>query len=98
MQKYRCVPSVYGHSAEPMPSIEEIEKHYRESYYQDPTGQYAKAYEKVELDYFDDRANVALDFATLHGVAKGHALDLGCGEGFTLKSAQPSGFAAFGLV
>ena len=68
MQKYRCVPSVYGHSAEPMPSIEEIERHYRESYYQDPTGQYAKTYEKVELDYFDDRANVALDFSAAHGV------------------------------
>ncbi|WLB57003.1 class I SAM-dependent methyltransferase [Bradyrhizobium sp. 521_C7_N1_3] len=97
MQKYRCVPSVYGHSAEPMPSIEEIERHYRESYYQDPTGQYAKTYEKVELDYFDDRANVALDFSALHGVAKGNVLDLGCGEGFVLKSARRRGFNVYGV-
>ncbi|MBK3665702.1 class I SAM-dependent methyltransferase [Bradyrhizobium diazoefficiens] len=97
MQKYRCVPSVYGHSAEPMPTVEEIEKHYRESYYQDPTGQYSKSYERVELDYFYDRANVALDFAALHGVAKGNAIDLGCGEGFFLKAAQNRGFNVFGV-
>jgi 2-polyprenyl-3-methyl-5-hydroxy-6-metoxy-1,4-benzoquinol methylase len=97
MQKYRCVPSLYGHSAEPMPTIEEIEKHYRESYYQDPTGQYKKAYDRPELDYFDDRANVALDFSAAHGVTEGNAIDLGCGEGFFLKSAQRRGFNVFGV-
>lgn len=97
MQKYRCVPSVYGHSVEPMPSIEEIERHYRESYYQDPTGQYKKAYDPAELDYFEDRASIALDFSAAHGVTEGNLLDLGCGEGFFLKSAHKRGFNLFGV-
>jgi 2-polyprenyl-3-methyl-5-hydroxy-6-metoxy-1,4-benzoquinol methylase len=97
MQKYRCVPSLYGHSAEPMPTTDEIEKHYRESYYQDPTGQYKKTYDGAELDYFDDRANIALDFFAAHGVTKGNLIDLGCGEGFFLKSAHRRGFNVFGV-
>lgn len=97
MPKYRCVPSLYGHSADPMPTIGEIEKHYRESYYQAPTGQYKKEYDQAELDYFDDRASIALDFAAAHGVSRGNAIDLGCGEGFFLKSAHRRGFNIFGV-
>ncbi|MBU6462887.1 MAG: methyltransferase domain-containing protein [Proteobacteria bacterium] len=95
--KYRCVPSPYGHSAKPMPSVDEIEKHYRELYYQDPTGQYKKVYDQAELVYFDDRANIALDFSVSKGVSKGNLIDLGCGEGFFLKSAQRRGFNIFGV-
>lgn len=95
--KYRCVPSLYGHSAEPMPSIDEIEKHYRELYYQDPTGQYKKTYDQAELVYFDDRANIALDFSASNGVTKGNLIDLGCGEGFFLRSAHRRGFNVFGV-
>jgi 2-polyprenyl-3-methyl-5-hydroxy-6-metoxy-1,4-benzoquinol methylase len=97
MSVYRCVPSRYGHSVEPMPSIEEISRHYRESYYQNPTGQYKEAYDVTELTYFDDRAGIALDFAALHGVSAGSVIDLGCGEGFFLKSAKHRGFDVFGV-
>jgi 2-polyprenyl-3-methyl-5-hydroxy-6-metoxy-1,4-benzoquinol methylase len=97
MQKFRCVPSRYGHSVEPMPSVEEISRHYKESYYQDPTGQYKRSYDRAELAYFDHRAGLALDFAELHGVSTGSALDLGCGEGFFLKAAQQRGFNVFGV-
>lgn len=97
MSKFRCIPSRYGHSADPMPTTDEIEKHYRESYYQDPTGQYKKTYDAVELDYFDDRANIALDFAAAHGVTRGNVIDLGCGEGFFLKSAHRRGFEVYGV-
>jgi 2-polyprenyl-3-methyl-5-hydroxy-6-metoxy-1,4-benzoquinol methylase len=80
-----------------MPSVEELSRHYRDSYYQDPTGQYRTAYDPVELSYFDHRAAVALDFAASHGITAGKALDLGCGEGFFLKSAKARGFNVFGV-
>src|SRR5258708_899030 len=97
MKAYRCVPSRYGHSVEPMPSPEEIGRHYRESYYQNPTGQYRESYDLAELTYFDDWAGIALDFAKLHGVTAGNAIDLGCGEGFFLKSARHRQFKVFGV-
>jgi 2-polyprenyl-3-methyl-5-hydroxy-6-metoxy-1,4-benzoquinol methylase len=94
---YRCVPSRYGWSASPMPRTEDIDAYYREKYYQQPGGQYRRAYEPEELTYFEDRAKLVLAFAENAGVTSGRVLDIGCGEGFFLKHAAAAGFEVWGV-
>jgi 2-polyprenyl-3-methyl-5-hydroxy-6-metoxy-1,4-benzoquinol methylase len=95
--KYRCVQSIFGYSASPLPSSAELNDYYRNAYYQSPQGQYQKSYDEEEKQYFDDRAQIALDFAAANGASGGAVLDLGCGEGFFLRSAAARGFDIFGI-
>jgi len=94
---FHCVPSAFGYSVEPLPSADELRAHYANTFYQSPVGQYQKQYPAEELEYFHHRALIALDFAATHGVRSGAALDLGCGEGFFLKTAAKRGFEIFGV-
>lgn len=69
------------YEASPKPSVEELEKHYSEKYYQQALGSYSHTYSEEELKYFRNVGEVALRTAHRLGLHES-LLDLGCGEGF----------------
>ena len=69
--------------AVPRPSREDLEQHYREHYFQTPSGSYQEAYSSDELAFL--RVSSALANHCLEQMLIGRSrrlLDLGCGEGF----------------
>lgn len=89
-----------GHvSANPLPSKEELQRFYAETYYQAPASStYQDSYDELELDYKRTKCNALIHAlnATSRGVGKTF-LDVGAGEGFLLNAANDSGFDVTGL-
>ncbi len=82
------------------PSREELQKFYAEQYYQAGHGLYAAAYDKDELQYI--RNNNALKYEVVNSCFKKSRtgmslLDIGCGEGFTMKYFRDKGWEVKGL-
>lgn len=89
-----------GHvSANPLPSKEELQKFYAETYYQAPVSStYQDSYDELELDYKRTKCNALIH--ALNAVSKGGEktfLDVGAGEGFLLNAANDRGFNVTGL-
>jgi 2-polyprenyl-3-methyl-5-hydroxy-6-metoxy-1,4-benzoquinol methylase len=75
----------------PKPTVEDLEKHYREKYYQDGHGLYQTEYSPDELRWFHNLAKVSLETTHQLGLDK-CLLDLGCGEGYFTKAFQSFGW------
>jgi SAM-dependent methyltransferase len=89
-------------SAAPLPDVDELNKFYREMYYQNPqSSSYQETYPDWEIQYKRHRADTLLLAMTK---AAGRDIrpdndryfDIGCGEGFALKSAYELGMKVFG--
>lgn len=91
----------YGYyEAKHKPTREDLEKYYRDLYYQVEDGSYLLEYEPAELTYI--RGQVALR----HRLMQSHGwlpeggltlLDVGCGEGHSLKYFSEQGWGVRGL-
>lgn len=82
--QYSLVENPHGFlSADPLPTQEKLEEHYRNIYFQSQNGSYQKDYDENELIYFENESRVA------EYISKGFSskdlhklLDVGAGEGF----------------
>lgn len=86
-------------STTPLPTKEELQKFYAETYYQAPVSStYQESYDELELDYKRTKCKAMIH--ALRGLAPGSGqkfLDVGAGEGFLLNAAHESGFQVTGL-
>jgi SAM-dependent methyltransferase len=83
---------------DPKPSKEFLAAFYAEKYFQNDAGNYRAEYSKEELVYFKNRniqKKIILE-ETFNLSAK-RILDIGCGEGFTLKNFQEFGWEVIGI-
>jgi len=83
----------------PLPTPEELQKFYAETYYQAPTSStYQESYDKLEIDYKNLKCNALVYALNENAPAGGKTfLDIGAGEGFLLNAADQNGFAVTGL-
>ena len=84
---------------DPIPQLEELEKHYREKYYQEPKSDtYEQEYDAEELEYI--RANLEEKEYLLNTlcVQEGDKsfFDIGCGEGWALAYFHERGWSVEG--
>ena len=93
-KKYSLIKNKLGYyEVSPKPTIEELNDHYNNKYYQYDKSIYEKSYTKDELRYFDVEAEIALNtFKRFSNVKKSKLLDLGCGEGFFSNFFKKSGW------
>jgi len=79
------------------PTQKELNDYYAKKYYQEAIGSYEQNYDQDELEYISimikQRAYVV---EQLSGKTEGTLLDVGCGEGFTLKHYADSGWEVRG--
>jgi 2-polyprenyl-3-methyl-5-hydroxy-6-metoxy-1,4-benzoquinol methylase len=92
--------NVFGfYEVEEKPSLEELAVYYSQKYYQDTISKtYSKFYSDDEIKLIEFR--VASRYDALLNVSKGDLktfLDVGCGEGFSLKYFFNQGFSVEGL-
>ena len=85
--KYRTEKNSWGfYSVSPLPSSEELKKHYSEKYYQNEHGSYQHVYTDDEIKYFEIEAKVAEHiFKKFNKDTVGKLLDIGAGEGYFAK-------------
>ena len=80
------------------PTQEELNIYYAEKYYQEAKGSYEQTYDQDELEYIwlkiKQRAYLV---EQLTSRTEGSLLDVGCGEGFTLKHYADSGWQVQGI-
>lgn len=81
------------------PSKEELEEYYSKKYYQNEAGSYQKEYSKDELDYFKNKLKE--DYFLVEKYSQSNVnkslLDIGSGEGFTLKFYKDKNWNVVGL-
>ena len=86
-------------STTPLPTKDELQKFYAETYYQAPASStYQESYDELELDYKRTKCSALIH--VLKGLSQGSGkdfLDVGAGEGFLLNAAHESGFQVTGL-
>ena len=92
----------YGfYSLKKQPSKEEVEKYYREKYYQEAMGGYEIDYTEDEISYFSAKLEQKLLLINLHVTITDSSnrsfLDIGCGEGFALSFFRKRQFKVLGL-
>jgi 2-polyprenyl-3-methyl-5-hydroxy-6-metoxy-1,4-benzoquinol methylase len=82
--QYRVKKTAWGfYSIIPLPTFEELARHYQEKYYQNEHGSYQHRYTNEELEYFNIEAEVTgYLFKKFNKRAAGKLLDVGAGEGF----------------
>ena len=100
--RYQIIEDDLGYlRVDPLPSEEELENYYANSYYQNPHGTYQASYSeiesiqrksRIELIYQAVVSNLKLD----KDIPK-KILDLGCGEGFLLSHFKDAGWSVLGL-
>ena len=80
------------------PSQEELDTYYAEIYYQQGLGYYDKSYDEDELKYIKLKIKqLSYIVNNLMKITKGKLLDVGCGEGFTLKHYAELGWSVKGI-
>lgn len=90
-------------SASPLPSVEELNKFYAESYYQNPqSSSYQTSYPEWELRHKMHKADVLMKVLSASAgrpfvATTDTFLDIGCGEGFVLAAASRSGLQVTGF-
>ena len=81
------------------PSAEELGDYYAGSYYQQQESLYANQYDDIDLNHLQQKIQQkdrVLEQAGISGTGR-RWLDVGCGEGFTLKSYQQKNWQVTGL-
>lgn len=97
--------NAYGfYRVNPLPTEEELARHYRETYYQDTASDtYAQVYEPEELAYLrgrmEEKAYMIGQITPLHSMdGTGRSLlDIGCGEGWVLAYFHEHGWQVEGF-
>jgi len=85
MKDYNIIKNKLGYlEIDPKPTESELEKHYKDKYYQQGSGCYSQEYSKDELSFFENQAKVCEATINEH-VNDKTLLDIGCGEGFFSK-------------
>ena len=84
------------------PTVDELQKHYAEKYYQDAKGSYEHEYNRDELKCF--RSRLEQRYSALKAVQprasnmeEGSFLDVGCGEGYAMAYFREQGYTVKGL-
>jgi 2-polyprenyl-3-methyl-5-hydroxy-6-metoxy-1,4-benzoquinol methylase len=101
LEKIGLVRTRFGHyEASLKPAREELETYYRDNYYQVENGSYQLHYDEEELAYI--RGQVALRHRLILSrgwlvEGPGSLLDVGCGEGHSLKYFSSQGWTVNGL-
>ncbi len=68
------------------PSKKELQEYYAQKYYQEEKGCYESSYDKSEVQYFLNKIEQRYQiFKTISNIEIGNLLDVGSGEGFSLK-------------
>jgi len=81
------------YSVSPLPSTEELERHYKEKYYQNEHSIYSRSYTDDEIKYFENRAKITeYIFKKDSNNSKGRLFDAGAGEGFFAKYFYENGW------
>jgi len=101
LEKLGLVRTRFGNfEASLKPTREELEKYYRDNYYQVGNGSYLLHYDEEELAYILGQVRLRDHLIQSRGwLAKGpkSLLDVGCGEGHTLKYFSDLGWTVQGL-
>lgn len=86
-------------STSPLPTPEDLQKFYAETYYQAPiSSTYQESYDALEIDYKNLKCDALIHALNqLSSVSSKSLLDVGAGEGFLLNAAERSGFDVTGL-
>jgi len=66
----------------PKPTVQMLESHYRDKYYQNSLGSYEFSYSKDELSFFQNQAKLCEETISRYTARGKTLLDIGCGEGF----------------
>lgn len=83
---------------DPKPSKEFLAAFYAEKYFQNDAGNYRAEYSKEELGYFKNRdVQKKIILEETFNLSAKRILDIGCGEGFTLKNFQEFGWEVIGI-
>lgn len=81
------------------PSQKDLEEYYSKKYYQDNRGSYEMVYSQQDLKYFNNK--IEEKFWIINKISSGNSdrslLDIGCGEGFTLKFFKEKGWDITGI-
>ncbi len=94
MKKYDKKKHELGfYQANPIPTSEDLEEFYKNTYYQEEKSSYYNKYQSLELEYTIIRAKLSHYIYTLFsGKNNGNMLDIGCGEGFVANYFFNKGF------
>jgi SAM-dependent methyltransferase len=94
----RYVVSEHGYRRQdPLPSDDELQRFYADTYFQDGLGQYQEAYDDEELAWLDLEAAVADSLVHAVGTdAPRTLIDIGCGEGFLMAGLARRGWSVAG--
>jgi 2-polyprenyl-3-methyl-5-hydroxy-6-metoxy-1,4-benzoquinol methylase len=86
-------------SASPLPSENELQKFYADSYYQlSISATYQESYSDLEINYKNLKCDALLHAIKSHNCIKNNLfLDIGSGEGFLLNSAFDKGYDVTGI-
>jgi len=80
------------------PSLAELSDYYEKSYYQDEAASYRKEYSQIELEAIHFRIAMKERIVrSFRSEGPGKMLDVGCGEGFTLKFFKSLGWHVTGI-
>lgn len=75
------------------PSLEQLQIHYQELYFQNNYGNYRRRYSSEEIHSLERQVQRSLSFLGIDNGNGQNALDLGCGEGFAGAALQKMGFS-----
>ena len=98
MQK--CIKNIYGfYELAEKPTYDELSKYYSKKYYQENKATYSAKYENEEKKYFLNKIEQKFYFIKkrLNNQSSYSLLDVGCGEGFTLKYFDDLGWDICGV-
>jgi 2-polyprenyl-3-methyl-5-hydroxy-6-metoxy-1,4-benzoquinol methylase len=100
--EYQIIKDGLGYMrVDPLPSEEELENYYANSYYQNPHGTYQSSYSEIESTQRKLRIEL-IHQAVIYNLKsdtnnQNKILDLGCGEGFLLSHFKDAGWKVLGL-
>ena len=81
-----------------LPTDEELQRYYRDKYYQEGCGSYEVDYSEEELRWRDLVADLHLRMAErLNSANPKRVLDVGCGEGFLMEAFSRAGHDVYGI-
>jgi len=82
--KTEVIRTIHGYySVKKLPTQEELERHYKQKYYQNESIQYSHSYSDDEVKYFDNKAELAhYIYTSSFNRDRKSLLDVGAGEGF----------------
>lgn len=81
------------------PTSEELKAYYAQAYYQQDRSLYEQQYSQAELAHLNRKIDQKFRIIEQSGIeaSTGHLLDVGCGEGFTLKYFASRGWQVTGI-